>query len=41
MQKKCPICGIKTRRNGRKNGNGDKPRINIDLDGDDLILINP
>jgi len=30
----CPSCGIKTRKKGRKNGNGDRPRVNIDLDGD-------
>ncbi len=27
----CPYCGIKTRKKGRKNGNGEKPRINPDF----------
>ncbi len=30
----CPYCGVKTRKESRKNGKEDKPRINIDLDGD-------
>ncbi len=32
---KCPNCGIKTRKESRKRrNNGDKPQVNIDLDGD-------
>ena len=28
---KCPICGTKTRKEGKKRGNGeDKPRVNIE-----------
>lgn len=32
---KCPNCGTETRKSGRKNNNGDKPRIDINFDGDD------
>jgi len=30
---RCPSCGVKTRKMGRKNGE-DKPRVNIDGDGE-------
>ena len=27
---KCPVCGTKTRKEGRKRNNGEKPRVNIE-----------
>ncbi len=32
----CPYCGVKTRKESRKRGNnnGDKPRVNMDFEGD-------
>ena len=33
---KCPSCGTKTRKEGRKRGNGgDKPRVNLDFEEGD------
>jgi|GEM_PF-4471977 len=28
---KCPVCGTKTRKEGRKDNREDKPRVNIDF----------
>jgi len=28
---KCPVCGTKTRKEGRKDNGEDKPRVNIDF----------
>ena len=31
---KCPVCGTKTRKEGKKRGDGgDKPRVNLDFEG--------
>jgi len=32
----CPNCGTKTRKKGRKNSNGEKPRIDIEFDENDV-----
>jgi len=32
----CPNCGTKTRKKGRKNGNGEKSRIDIEFDENDI-----
>ena len=36
---KCPICGTKTRKEGKKNNREDKPRINLDFDEGDTAKI--
>ena len=30
---KCPVCGTKTRKEGRKGNDGDRPRVSLDFEG--------
>ena len=36
---KCPICGTKTRKEGKKDNRENKPRINLDFDEGDTAKI--